>query len=268
MSMLQIIKSLTWGVTLAILEVVAVLAAESPTIQWNDKAQSQILNRSELDKSATNTSKFRPHQVRQITWPTDSEIASSSIAVGESLRESCLKWLRKFVAEQYLPTDVSKHLVAMDNWTPTGRDPNQKGLDVFIVRFSKDRYVIHIYETPAFAVVAVADERLVDKPRTDHRDWVLEVAALVLRSTLKPQADLNDVHVSESILEDRKVSRVSWLIGSVTVREGKRRFTNGIEAARVGASSIQAETDGRFIVFTILKETGGPTRPDPYVERF
>jgi len=268
MGTLQIGQSSIWGVMLVLLVAVAILAAESPAVHWNEKAQSQILNQSELDKLARNDSKFRPQQIRQITWPTAADVASKSVAANDALREGCVGWLRKFMTEEYLPSDLPKNLVAMRDSVSLQKGSEPRRLDVFMARFRKDPYVIHIYETPGSAVVAVADERLTDKPRTDHRDWVLEVAGLVLNKALKPEPDFNDVHVSESMSEGCKVSRISWLIASCTVREGTRRSTSGVKAAQVGASDVRAETDGRFIVFTILKEFGGPTRPDPYTPRF
>ena len=258
-----------WGTaTTILLPTSFILAADQPGVQWNERAMSRILNGDQLSKLTEVNSKFGASRIRQITWPTSSEVASKSVPASEALREACMKWLRKFVKQDYLLADLPKNLVAMKNWGPTGRDSGQSGLDAFIVRFAKGSHTIQIYESPGSIIVAVADEQLGDKPRTDHRDWALEVAALLLNEALKPEPDLKDVHVSESVSEGRKLSRISWLVGSVTVRKGKRRLTNGIEAARVGASSVEAETDGRFVVFIIHKVTQGPTEPDPHTPRF
>ena len=127
-------------------------------------------------------------------------------------------------------------------------------------------------ENPGNVVIAVADERLAEKPRTDYRDWVLEIAALVLNfEKLKPNPDLIDVHVHEIERDNSRIIRVLWSVGSVTTRtDSEIRKVSSLKAAKIGASHVTAVTNGNFITFSIHKEVGGPTPayPDPYTERF
>ncbi|MBN2181247.1 MAG: hypothetical protein JW715_04980 [Sedimentisphaerales bacterium] len=246
----------------------ATQASEEQKTLWNEKAESKILNKTELEKIGP---AFESWKIKQIAWPSLEEIKSKNVTVNNKLKKSCVEWLKRFMAKEYLPPELEKNLIAMKEWGLITEESKQKRLcDVFIMRFKKDNFVIHIHESPGNVVITVSDERLDKKPRTDYRDWVLEVAALVLNfEKLKPNPDLIDVHVGEIERDNSRITRVSWLIGSVTTRtDSEIRKVSGLKAAKIGASHVAAETTGNFITFSIPKEIGGPTNPDPYTERF
>jgi len=244
-----------------------VQAASAPEIEWNEKAESRILARDELAKLA---SIFQPWQIKQVTWPSEAEITSSRVSVDGTLTDSCIGWLRKFAADQYVAPDLGGRLIAMKAWGLVRSQSDQKRLcDVFITRLKRDPYVIHIQESPADVVIAVADERLADTPRDDHRDFVFEIARAALRfEVLRPNPDLQDVHVSETTDNGVKRTKVTWVIDSVTYPKDGRRLLSTIKASEVGASHVVAETEGRLVVFRIRKVVKGPAMPDPYKERF
>jgi len=59
--------------------------------------------------------------------------------------------------------------------------------DVFLVRFTKGPYVIHIQESPFNVVISIADGRIVKKkPKVGHKNLVLQTAAGVLHKGLVP----------------------------------------------------------------------------------
>lgn len=247
---------------------IVIRASETPKILWNKEAQSEILNKSELNKIASALDSWK---IKQIIWPSADEIDSNSVKVDDKLKTSCMDWLKKFMSKEYLPEDMKNNLIAMKNWGLITEESKQKRLcDVFMTRFKKDNYVIHIQESPGNVVIAVSDERLVEKTRTDYRDWVLEAASKVLDfEKLKPNPDMLDVRVSEIERDKSKIIKVSWPIGSITIRtDSGTRLINGKKATKIGASHVSAETNGKFIIFNIQKEIGGPTHPNYYQERF
>jgi len=243
-------------------------AGAKQNIQWNEDAQSQIMSVSELAKLGD---AFPTWKIKQITWPSASEITTNSVAADPNVVVECMEWLSKFMKTERLPANLDKHLVAMNNWGLFRKESEQKRLcDVFIARFKKDPYIVHIQESSYNIIIAVAIENLAKYARSDHENFVIETAASILNENLKPKADSENLHVSEVVRERYKLSKIVWLINSVTTVDEKGRTCGGyVKAQRVGASVIRAETDGRFVIFDIRKRIKGKrTFPDPYVERF
>lgn len=240
---------------------------ESSDILWNSSAQSKILNKEELNKLGK---AIQPWQIKQMTWPTAEEINAASVNVSNGLKLSCKKWLEKFLKKDYLPTGLDEHLVAMKNWGLIRKESEQKDLcDVFISRFKKGPYIIHVQESPSNVVIAVADERLAQKARTDHKKLVVETACLILKEVFKPDPNSEDFHVSESMQDNHKISKVIWLVKSVKRTDSKGRTSgNPIIAQKIGASVIRSRTDGKVVVFDIVKRIKGKRPPYPYVKRF
>lgn len=243
-------------------------AEDTPLIQWNEGAQSQVMNSNELAKL---DAVFPKWKIKQITWPSASEINTNKVVVDPNLPVQCMGWLTKFMKKEQLPTDLKKHLVAMKNWGLIREESEQKHLcDVFIVRYKKGSSVIHIQESPGNVVIAVVDERLATDPKVDHKDFVIEVATSILNEALKPDPNSENLHVFEMVRDGCKISRVSWLIESVIVilKDGQK-YTDGVKKSKIGTSYVEAETDGKFVKFNVVKCVEGKrSHPDPYAERF
>ncbi|HUW20717.1 MAG TPA: hypothetical protein VMW16_15575 [Sedimentisphaerales bacterium] len=238
-------------------------------IKWNENALSSILTKDglrQLDKGA-----FPYWKVKQMTWPSVAELTSWSVTVDEGLKAECLSWVQKLLSKDQVPADIGQHLVAMEKWGLITRESAQKRLcDVFIVRFRKGSYVIHIQESSYNVILTVADGRLEKEPRDGHRDLVVETALRILNDALKPDPNSADLHVFTVRGEGQKISRVSWQIESVvtTGKDGKKRVDLK-KAGEIGTTSVEGETDGRFVKFEIVKCPGAVKSGfDPYVERF
>jgi len=122
-----------------------VQATAEKGIKWNEDANSIVLNTRELAKFVE---AFPPWKIKQITFPSDEEISSKAVKVDEELKVYCIEWIKKFIKAEQLPIDINKHLVPMKNWGLITKESEQKRLcDVFVVRFKKDYYVIHIHCT-------------------------------------------------------------------------------------------------------------------------
>ncbi|MCD6395785.1 MAG: hypothetical protein J7M40_20055 [Planctomycetes bacterium] len=186
------------------------------SIKWNQDANDITLNANALKRMGDILPNWR---IKQITWPSVTEINSKSVQVGKELKTSCIAWLSKFMNKEYLPAELEKNLVAMKNWGLIRKESEQKRLcDVFITRFRRGPYVIHIQESPYNVVIAVADERLAKETRANHKDLVVETATSVLNQNLKPNPDSNDLHVFEVIRDGHKLSKILWIINSVINR--------------------------------------------------
>jgi len=246
-------------------------AATSQTIRWGQDINSLVLNKTELTKPAGALPGWK---IKQMTWPYVTEIASKSVKVDNKLKACCSEWLQKFMKRGYLPADLDKHLVAMKNWGLIRKQAEQKRLcDVFIVRFKKDFYVVHMQESLYNMVIAVADERLAKNSRSDHKQLVIETATTILNGTLKPDPNSENFHeyVSEVGSDRHKISSVTWGIDSlITMDSTGRRTLNLAKAGEIGTTHVDAETDGRFVRFEITKCPGAVKAAffDPYEERF
>jgi len=245
-----------------------VQAVETPSIQWNEMAESQVLVEKELTELGD---AFPTWKIRQITWPSVTELKSKRVEVDEKLNASCVGWIGKFMKDEQMPKNLNKHLIGMRDWGLIRKESEQKRLcDVFIARFKKPPYVVHIQESPYNVIIAVADERLAKDARTNRKDLIVEIAASILNEPLKPDPNSEDLHVHEVVRDECRITIVSWLLKSVatTDRNGKKCI-NLVKACERGAIRVKAETDGRFVRFEIVKCVSGPrSAPDPYVERF
>ena len=213
--------------------------------------------------------------------PVDWQSVSRRLKVDRSVGEvdgiepgeaAGLDALRKFMKKGLLPTDLDKHLVAMKSWGLIRKESEQKRLcDVFITRFKKAPYVIHIQESPYNVVIAIADERLVQDARADHENLLIETATSILNEELKPNLQPGDFHISEIVREGHKITKITWTLESIIVdrKENGTLRISLVKASEIGTRHVVAETDGRFIKFEIVKYVFGPRAYlDPYIERF
>jgi hypothetical protein len=240
-------------------------AANKQEIQWNESAISTVLNKNELTKLGR---AFPAWKIKQSTWPSVTELGAKKITVDEKLNVSCIRWQEKFITTEYLPGDVNEHLVAMKNWGLIMKESEQKRLcDVFITRFRKALYTIHIQESPYNVVITVVDDRAAIGTWVDQKDMVFKTGGAILKEELKPDPKSARLFTSEVVRDEHKISKVTWSLESVIRKYKGQDVVDVAKACEIGTTSVEAETDGRFVRFEIRKEVGG-RGPDPYVERF
>ena len=246
-------------------------ASEEKITSWNADVTSTIINRSELAKLGES---FSTWKVKQMIWPEVNEIDVSGVQVEETLKADCLGWLQKFVKKEYIPEDLVKHIVAMRGWGLICERIEQKRLcDVFITRFRKGPYVIHIQESPYNVVMAVSNETLEKNPSIEHKQLVIKIAENVLNDVLKPNPKSDNFHekIYESGSSKYKITNITWSIDSlITIDSSGRKAIDLSKARKIGTKHINAETDGRFVRFEIIKCPGAVKAAffDPYEERF
>lgn len=259
---------LTFIVTMFSSGVRFVQASDASSVQWNAMAQSQILNNTELVKLGSEA--FPDWKIQQVVWPADSEINLKKVAVDPKLTASCMKWLMKFIKKEQLPAGLEGQLIPMKGWGVIGENVSTQDrlCDVFITRFKNGDSVVQIQESSYNVVIAFSNEKLKDSPAVNHKDLVVEVADLLLNSNLKPQVDSKIFHVFEFIDKGQKITRVSWSIESVkSVDKHGGKNIDLHKAGEIGTTSVEAETDGRFVKFAIRKEIDGPGI-NPFASRF
>ncbi len=237
-------------------------------IRWNSDARSQTLNGDVLSKL---TDVLPSWKAKQMIWPSIKEVNVSSVVADQEVKASCINWLKKFFADEYLPLDIETHLISMKNWGLIREESEQKRLcDVFVVRFTKGTHTVHIQESPYNVVISFADDTGLKKERIDHEQFALDTAKLILKGQMYPDPN-SDIHTFEIVRGGIKISRIVWLTKSVgtTDRNGKKT-ADLRRAGENGAVGIEAETDGRFVRFEIIKCPGAVKAAyfDPYEERF
>jgi len=263
----QNIFRLISSIGILVFGITVIEATETPSIQWNEIAKSKIMDNNELAKLGA---AFPTWKIKQVTWPSASEINTNKVTADPNLTVQCMEWLSKFIKKEQLPTGLDKQLVAMKKWGLIREESRQKRLcDVFIARFKKAPYVIHVQESPCNVVIAVVDEQLLNDPRIDHKDLVIKIATSVLSEALKPDPNSENLHVFEFVRDNQKISRILWLVESVVTLKNGQTLINDANACKIGTSQVEAETDGKFVKFDIPKVVkGSRATPDPYVERF
>jgi hypothetical protein len=237
-------------------------------IKWNHDANSLILNKNKLEVFNSLAESWK---LKQMIWPSETEITGKRVNVNEELKHSCTTWLGKFLKTELLPTDINKHLVAMSEWGLVSKESEQKRLcDVFIARFKKGPYVIHIQESLYNIIISVSDERLANTAQANHKDLVIEIGKTVLSKVLEPIPASENFHVFEFASNGKKITRVSWAIEPVKVIKDGKSCIDPYKAGEIGTTYVEAETDGRFVRFEIIKSPGAvnPASYDPYIERF
>ncbi len=250
--------------------------AETQTVLWNEVAQSQVINKSKLAKL---DAVFPTWKIKQITWPSASEINTNKVTVDPNLTAQCMGWLSKFMNNEQLPIDLDKKLVAMKKWGVIRKESDQKRLcDVFITRFKKGSMTVQIQESPYNVVIAFGNEKLINDPAKNHKNFVIDVANFLLSDKIRHQSgkiihqsDSESLHVYEITKDDQKITRVTWLIDSLVVTDEKgKKMLDLSKAGDIGITNIEAETDGTFVRFEIVKSPGAVKIAyfDPYVERF
>lgn len=244
-----------------------VQANETTPIQWNQMVQSQVLNRTELEKLGTT---FSDWQVKQLTWPSVSEINNKKVETDPNLTTQCMEWLSKFVRKEKLPVDLAEKLIPMKGWGVVRKASEQRRLcDVFIARYRKGDEVIQIQESSSNVVITISQEQYAESPVSDHTKFVKDIAQDILEDQLRPNISKEFFYVSK-IDEEGKITKISWTLEKVgkVDSEGRKRVSLK-EAWKIGTIGVEAETDGRFVKFEIVKCVEGPrSAPDPYRKRF
>jgi hypothetical protein len=254
------------------------MAADGPApVAWNDKADSIVLNKTALTNLGDG---FPAWEIKQMTWPSEAERRAAAVSAKDAWTAECLKWLGKFFKENYLPADVGKHLVAMRAWGTVRKEAGQPRLcDVFVVRFRKGPYLIHVQESPCNVVITVADEDLArkkaageDVAKAAPKELVIQMAQAILNKVLWP--DQAGKYFRQSPDRDLKIGKLStfgWLPPSAVRQDEQGRLIgSGVEEEKLGTmGAVTAETDGSFVRFEIVKYLGGPrSYEDPYQNRF
>jgi hypothetical protein len=244
-----------------------VQAADEQSVQWNESAKSVVLNRDELHKLRDALPTWK---IKQMAWPSSEELISAVTAVDGKLKDDCVSWIAKFIDNNQLPKDLRVHLVAMKEWGLIRKQSEQKRLcDVFITRFRKGPYTIHLQESPANVVVVIGHENLLLTDDIDHKSLIFETAYLFLKEELRPEPKSKRLHVYKETHEKNEITRVTWQIESALIEDEKGNTLLDLsKAAKVGTWHVEAETNGKYVRFNIEKETEDPVSPDPYVERF
>ena len=248
------------------------LKSDEQTLRMNEQAASRILNEERLGKLGEVWPGWKR---RTMVWPSKQEIDAVSVEAGQKVKADCIAWLEKFMKDDSLPKGLEKHLVAMDNWGLFRQKAEQEKLcDVFICRFIQGPYVVQIQESPANVIISVADERLADKPKEKgtHKEFIVQVASAILHKGIIPDRAKDWFEFEPKPSADGGVvTRVQWSPPSVVdIDEAGRRRIDTEAAAKVGTFQIEAETNGAFVRFDIMKSPeGGPrlTR-NPYAQRF
>jgi hypothetical protein len=241
--------------------------ADDHTVFWNEAAQSVVLNRSELAKLGEALPAW---QIRQMVWPSSEELRSAGVAVGEKLKEDCVAWLTKFLDAKQLPPDTKAHLVAMKRWGFVRQGNKQSGVcDVFLTRFQKGPYSVHIQESPGNVLVTIGCESLPPDGGPDPQALVFQTAGVFLKQELRPNAQSKHLYVSKSEQNGVATMKVTWQIDSVLREDEKgNTYRNGVKAAELGTWHVVAETNGRYVRFDIQKFVDAPMRLDPCAKRF
>lgn len=245
---------------------------EHEIINMNEKAISRILR---TDRLANLGNVWPVWKTQAMIWPSKDRIDANSVEFEQKTKVECIRWLKKLMKEEFLIKDLDKYLIAMDNWGLFREKSKQERFcDVFICRFTKGSYVVQILESPFNVVISVADETLADKAKEkiDHRDFILQISSSILHSSIVPDP-LKDWFQFEPKLapDGSSVTRVQWAPPSIVIKD--KMGTRSIDtksAAKIGTFHIEAETNGSFVRFDIIKspEFGPRLTRNPYEQRF
>jgi hypothetical protein len=158
----------------------------------------------------------------------------------------------------------------MNNWGLIREESKQKRLcDVFITRFRKGPYTIHIQESPSTVIVVIGRENAPSTDDVDHKSLIFETANLFLKKELRPNPGSKHIRIHKELHEEIEITKVTWRIESVISEDEKGRTKLSLEkAGKLGTSSVKAETNGKYMWFYIRKMTRGPVPLGAYAERF
>jgi hypothetical protein len=261
-------RGLVVGVGLTIMGASAWSAvAGERTLRWNEAAQSNVLNRSELAKLGEALPAW---QIKQMVWPSSEELRSAGVTVDEKLKEDCVVWLAKFLDAKELPPDTKAHLVAMKRWGFVRQASRQSAVcDVFLARFQKGPYSVHIQESPGNVLMTIGCENLPPDGGPDQQALVFQTAGVFLREELRPNPQSKHLHVYRDDKNGVVTTKVMWQIDSVLVEDEKgNTWRDGGKAAELGTWHVVTDTNGRYVRFDIQKFVNEPRRPDPCAKRF
>jgi hypothetical protein len=240
---------------------------QAPAIKWNHDVNIPIAN--QQDSSPNPLPQWK---VKQMVWPPDAEIRDHSVVVDVKTKESCMQWLNKFLNKDWMPPDSRDHLVAMKRWGLFKEESSQQQrCDVFLVRFQKEQDIVQIQESPFNVVITFMDGRSIQQPRSDGKEYMIQVANRILHQSLRPNPESDAFHVIENIRKEGISTRIIWTLDAVISErrpDGVMSIDSKLEA-KIGTAGVRAETNGTFVRFQITKSTNSARAFfDPYEKRF
>ncbi len=240
---------------------------QGAAIKWNHDVNIPIAHQQDSSPNP-----LPPWKIKQMVWPSDEDIRDHSVGVDAKLKESCMQWLKKFLNKDWMPPDIQGRLVAMKRWGAFKEESTQPQLcDVFIVCFQQGHDIVRIQESPFNVVITFIDDRYVQQPRSDGKDYIIQVANRILHQSLRPNPQSDAFHVQENIRKEGISVRILWTLDAVISerRPDGLMWINSDLAAMIGTSGVRAETNGTFVRFQITKSTNSARAfYDPYEKRF
>lgn len=240
---------------------------EKPIIKWNRDVTVPI-----PPQQGSSPNPLPKWKIKQMVWPSDDEIQKYSVAVEAKVKESCMQWLNKFLYKDWIPSDMQNRLIAMKRWGVFKEESTPQQLcDVFIVCIQQGHDIVRIQESPYNVVITFIDDRYVEQPRSDGKEYMIQAANRILQESLRPNPESDAFHVTENIRKEGISTRIIWTLDAVI----KERRPDGVMwissklAAKIGTSGVRAETNGTFVRFSITKSTNDARGFfDPYEKRF
>jgi hypothetical protein len=204
--------------------------------------------------------------VQLLEFPSNKTIdAYSGKASPGAVSEAAL-WLDRILKQQYLPKDVSAHLLALKNYAVLYRDwIDHGGSDAFLVKYQADSIVFQILETPNYVLIACKDlSQRNAEPVSAHVNFALGMAKRVLENDLVARS-ADSVHLLE-MPKDVSITTGYWK-PNVDFEKLKAQHPGAYDED-ILSDSIRFCTNGDVVAFEIFKYIWTASVENPFASRF
>lgn len=213
---------------------------------WNDANFFIFDNKINEEKAKRELSEYG---FQSMIWPKENEISKYKSEASEKQKKECVEWISKILKKEWIPNDISSHLVPLQNWGKSNehwKEKKRKG-DVFITNYKIENYIFFIVEGVNKIQISIKNINVESSLSEDkYIDFVLNNAEKFLNKIILPD--------NENEIKWKKANKGSWIPQS---------------ELNSPALFVHYFTDGKIIQFEITKSFEGPRLfYDPYEPRF
>ncbi len=205
---------------------------------WNSPSLSFFYD----EQSKDNLIKSLPEwNIQPMIWPTKEEIESHLGVATENQKEECIKWIKKYLKDEWVPWEISSYILPLRNWGKPDTHWKEKGkADVFLCRYSICNYLIQIMDGNWAIIITVKEVSNIPPVKKDaHKNFVSKKFELFWKG-----------EPSRMRLAQQQPANVTR--GGINFGERWATFVS----------------DGKFTQFKMKKISGHRLFPDPYKPRF
>jgi len=151
--------------------------ARPKRVNWKVSQKSLFFNQ---ERQTALMQELSDWVTQTMIWPPKSEVETFLAAATEAQKHKCMLWLKRFIKEEWIPSDIDEHLLPLKGWAKVNRNWKKNGKeDGFLTKYQMGDYLIQIVDTGTNTIITVTKtDTTPPLPKKAHVDFVSKMTTL------------------------------------------------------------------------------------------